>query len=88
MKDSLYEQYRDDPKGLEAHLAELGYKTLGWQVHSGNSSELKACLDLGHFGHDGLEKKRVEDIQHTRTGSNVTYWCSECKNYWKIDMSD
>ncbi len=88
MKKELRDKYGNDPKGLESHLSGLGYKMLGWQVHSGNNPELKKCLDLGHMGHKGEENRKVYDIQHNNRGSDVTYWCEECKNYWKIDMSD
>lgn len=88
MKIELYAQYKDNPKGLENYFLGMNYKFLGWQATSDNTQELKLCFELGHMGHQGQDKKTVYDIQHTRTGSNVTYWCSECKHYWKIDMSD
>ena len=65
-----------------------GYKFLGWQVHVGNCEEIKKCYELGHMGHQGEDKRRVKDKQHNQRGSNCTYWCTECRNYWKIDMSD
>ena len=87
-KSELYEKYKNDPKGLEDHFVSEWYKPLGWQVHSGNCPELKTCLDAGHMGHQGQDKKTTYNIQHTRTGSDVTFWCTECQIYWKIDMSD
>ena len=85
MEEKFYEKYKNNSKGLETYLESLGYKRLGWQVHTGNCKELKECFDLGHMKR---QERKVFDIQHTRTGGDCTYWCEECKNYWKIDMSD
>jgi hypothetical protein len=99
MKEELYKLYRTDPKGLEKFLEDKGYKMLGWQVHTGNCEEIKKCHDAGHygkventtddvFGGGNVVGRKVFDIQHNMRGSDVTYWCEECKHYWKIDMSD
>jgi len=87
-KKELYPIYRNNPKGLEEYFGGLGYRMLGWQVHAGNNADLKACYEAGHMGHQGEDKRKVYDIQHNARGSDVTYWCEECKNVWKIDMSD
>lgn len=41
--------------------------------------EYGACIDAGH---------KPKDKSHNRHGSNVTYWCDDCKLFWKVDMSD
>jgi hypothetical protein len=64
------------------------YKFLGWQVDTGNCEELKKCYEAGHMGHQGIENKKTKDMQHNIRGSNCTYWCTACKHWWKIDMSD
>jgi DUF2075 family protein len=97
-KDELYRKYKSDPNGLEEYLEGIGYTMLGWQKHTGNCDELKKCHEAGHngkviedkddvFGSRVINKKTF-DIQHNQRGSDVTYWCEECKIYWKIDMSD
>ena len=87
-KKELYDQYRNNSRGLEQHFAEAGYKYLGWQATSSTHEELAKCLTEGHMGHKGEENRHCFDIQHNPRGSDVTYWCDVCKLYWKIDMSD
>ena len=87
-KQELYNEYRHNSDGLEKYLEEQGFKSLGWQVHTGNCEELKKCFEAGHMSHQGEEKRKVRDIQHNPRGTDVTYWCEECKIYWKIDMGD
>ena len=41
--------------------------------------EYGKCRDAGH---------KPKDKQHNSRGSNCTYWCDECKIFWKVDMSD
>ena len=83
----------------EQNCIDKGYKFLGWQVHTENCEDIKKCFEKGHYGEkkpiEGdpfsdyeIVNKKVHDKQHTRTGSDCTYWCDECKHYWKIDMSD
>lgn len=88
------EKYKEEQECIDK-----GYKFLGWQVYSGNCEELKKCEELEHYGTREEQEKdawgswkvsgvKIHSKQHTRTGSNCTYWCDECKHYWKIDMSD
>jgi hypothetical protein len=44
-----------------------------------NHPEWHHCHKLGH---------NVRSVQHTASGSEVTYICDICKIYWKVDMSD
>ena len=48
----------------------------------------KKPIEGDPFSDYEIVNKKVHDKQHTRTGSDCTYWCDECKHYWKIDMSD
>ena len=50
----------------------FGYKTEDYPKYG-------ACRDAGH---------KPRDRQHNSKGSNCTYWCPECKVFWKVDMSD
>ena len=87
-RHELYDLYRNNPKGLERYLEDEGYKNLGWQIGIENQ-DYKKCLDLGHFNHSWNDPNQViSSIQHNDRGSNVTDWCTDCKNYWKTDMSD
>lgn len=91
---------KDDPKNLDKRLKDAGYKFLGWQngwktkpyknpaeVKAGesifngyeNQPEHSFCRKQGH---------KVDEVQHTRTGSENTVSCDECKIYWKYDCSD
>ena len=44
-----------------------------------DNPEYGKCRDAGH---------KVKNRQHNSRGSNCTYWCTECKIFWKVDMSD
>ncbi len=59
----------------EVELENAGYEYLGWQL---NGRPTK-CKEAEH---------KVKDIQHNSRGSDCTYWCDECRYYYKIDMSD
>lgn len=82
----------------EQDCIDRGYKYLGWQVHTDNCEDIKKCYELGHYGKveedisdifgQKVVGKKVFDRQHNPRGSDVTYWCEECKIFWKIDMSD
>lgn len=63
----------------EVSCMEDGYKWLGWQVHSGNCAEIKHCHSLEH---------KPYYVSHSNRGSDCTYWCDDCRIWWKIDMSD
>ncbi len=52
-------------------------KTFGYRTE--DYPEYGNCRDSGH---------KRKDKQHNDRGSNCTYWCDECKIYWKVDMSD
>jgi len=87
-RKELYNLYQNRPKELENYLESEGYKNLGWQI-SQNNPDYKKCLDSGHFTHSWNDPNQVIfSIQHNSRGSNVTDWCTVCKNYWKTDMSD
>jgi len=59
-----------------------GYKDLGWQLHTGNSDEVKKCYELGHT------KREFDNSLYTHRCTDVIYICDECKIVWHIDMSD
>jgi hypothetical protein len=59
-----------------------GYTDLGWQLHSGNSEEVKKCHDLGH------RRKEFDNSLHLHRSTDVIFICDECKNIYHIDMSD
>jgi hypothetical protein len=48
--------------------------------------EYVRCIRLGH--NDSTSDPHWECKQHNPRGSNCTYWCEECKIFWKVDMSD
>lgn len=55
------------------------YLNLGWQQWSGNNDKIKTCVGQGH---------KIEEVSHSRRGSDHTLWCDKCKIVWKIDSSD
>lgn len=61
----------------ELELESAGYQLLGWQINK--HPVLEKCREAGH---------KIKDIQHNRRGSDCTFWCDECRYYYKIDMSD
>ena len=65
---------------IDEELKEKGYKSLSWANGWGNHSpeEFVKCRDSNHVTHE---------IQHTRSGSDNTVWCDECKISWKYDCS-
>jgi len=77
----------------------LGYKN-GWKHVSfdkdGKVTDDKALIkSFGYLTEDYPEygkcrdlKHKVKDKQHNSRGSNCTYYCPECKIFWKVDMSD
>jgi len=59
-----------------------GYKDLGWQLHKGNSEEIKKCHDNGH------KRREFDNSLYQYRCTDVVYICNECKMVWHIDMSD
>ena len=59
-----------------------GYKDLGWQLHIGNSDEVKKCHDMGH------RRKQFDNSLYLNRCTEAIYICDECKNIYHIDMSD
>lgn len=71
----------------EESLIAQGYKFLGWQMAPGHGvPEYSHCVNEGH--NYAAHRGGWENKQHTNSGSDCTYWCTTCKIYWKIDMSD
>lgn len=58
------------------------YKDLGWQLHPGNSEEIKKCSELKH------QIRKIDNSMFTNRGTDIIYICDECKILWHIDMSD
>ncbi len=63
----------------EQELKDKGYHYLGWQVHNGNSAEMKH--------HSSLEHKSYKKSYSDR-GSHDLHWCDDCEIFWDIDSSD
>jgi hypothetical protein len=59
-----------------------GYIDLGWQLYSGNSQEVKACVDAGH------NTKEFDNSLHRFRCTDVITICDECKTIHHTDMSD
>lgn len=65
-----------------------GYKDLGWQLHSGNSPELKSCYkELGHSQKSG-ERREFDNSLYLYRCTDVVYICDICKIVHHVDMSD
>lgn len=63
-----------------------GYKDLGWQLHSGNSEEIKKCFENGHNA-----EKKLRHFDNSLFRFKCTDYitiCDECKIIWHVDMSD
>lgn len=59
-----------------------GYKDLGWQLHSGNSEEVRICKELKH------KRREFDNSFYLCRCTDVIYICDECKHVYHIDMSD
>lgn len=75
----------------EIELENAGYEYLGWQINS-HPKVMRCYKELGHRREDYSKPPTHEypakDMQHNPRGSDCTYWCDECRYYYKIDMSD
>lgn len=58
------------------------YIDLGWQLHTGNSVEVKKCHDLSH------KRAEFDNSLFLYRCTDVIYICDICKNIYHIDMSD
>lgn len=77
----------------------LGYQN-GWKhVYfdaDGNETEDKSIRrtfgyrtsDYPDYGACREAKHQPKSVQHNPRGSNVTYYCPDCRIFWKVDMSD
>ena len=66
-----------------------GYKDLGWQLHSGNSQEVKQCCEKGH--NDMRTEPHIREFDNSLYQyrcTDVIKICDECKIAWHTDMSD
>lgn len=73
----------------EEQLIQQSYTFLGWQNGWGetNPKEYSYCVNHAHNYHSSFPNA-WKSKQHTNSGSDVTQWCTKCRIYWKIDMSD
>ncbi len=83
LHDYKYLGYQNGWKHV--HFDELGnitednHKARSFGYLTKDYPEYGACRDAKH---------KIKDMQHNSRGSNCTYWCIECKIFWKVDMSD
>lgn len=73
----------------EEKLITAGYKFLGWNYTWENQTppEYRHCVNEAHNYYSSFPNV-WKSVQHTPSGSDVTQWCTKCKIYWKVDMSD
>lgn len=73
----------------EENLITMGYKFLGWNYtwNDETPKEYIHCIDSAHNYYSAFPNV-WKSVQHTPSGSDVTQWCTRCKIYWKVDMSD
>lgn len=71
----------------EERLITMGYRFLGWNVSSDTAPEYKNCYNAAH-NYRSAFPNAWHSVQHNPRGSDVTQWCTKCKIYWKVDMSD
>lgn len=92
---------KESEQDLEDRLKSDGYNYLGWAngcltehyvADDGvkyfryiDQPEYQSCVDKEH--NDWRNSDHYESVQHTKSGSRVTYYCDHCKIYWKVDMS-
>lgn len=62
-----------------------GYRDLGWQLHPGNSPEVKNCCDLRH---NNQHWREFDNSLYIHRCTNVITICDACKIVWHTDMSD
>lgn len=66
-----------------------GYRDLGWQMHTGNSEEIKKCYEEGH--HNYKNPKHLREFDNSlfmNRSTDMIYICDECKIVWHVDSSD
>lgn len=59
-----------------------GYNDLGWQLHSGNSEEVKRHIDEKH------QSREYDNSLYMYRCTDVITICDQCKAIWHTDMSD
>ena len=59
-----------------------GYTDLGWQGQPESRNELKHCREQGH------KMKEHDNSLYSFRGTDVIYYCEECKILRHVDMSD
>lgn len=66
-----------------------GYKDLGWQLHAGNSVEVKNCIDKKHNDRTSAKHWReFDNSTYLYRCTDVVTICDECKIVFHTDMSD
>jgi hypothetical protein len=80
--------WAQEATGFEEQFKQSDYKYLGWQLSFANE-DFKRCYDLGHMQNTTNRNFRtVREQAFGSRGSHHTNWCTECKIWWNIDMSD
>lgn len=80
--------WADEAKGFEVQFQNSDYEYLGWQVSLENP-RYKECHERGHMQNTTNSNFRtVRERSFSNRGSHCTYWCTICKIWWNIDMSD
>lgn len=59
-----------------------GYIDLGWQLHCGNSEQVKHCKHAGH------KTREFDNSLYRFRCTDVITICDECKTVRHTDMSD
>jgi hypothetical protein len=67
-----------------------GYKDLGWQLHCGNSAEIRKCVDLFHHNVFSIEYciEQFDNSLYKNRCTDLICFCDKCKIAWHVDMSD
>ena len=58
------------------------FKDLGWQIHSGSSPDLAACIKAEH------KRREFDNSLYMNRCTDVVTICDECKFVYHTDMSD
>ena len=71
----------------EERLIGMSYEFLGWNPLTVTSDKLQYCVNHAH-NYRSAFPNAWHTVRHDHSASDVTQWCTICRIYWKVDMSE